>query len=81
MVVPKGISLNECDQSDIDLLMDHVNSLVRPSLGNRCPYDAFAFMYGQEVLDLLGIHKIHPDQVLLKPDLLRSRLRAKHEPN
>lgn len=81
MVVPKGISFNECDQSDIDLLMDHVNSLVRPSLGNRCPYDAFAFMYGQEVLDLLGIHKIHPDQVLLKPDLLRSRLRAKHEPN
>ena len=79
MVIPKGTSLDCYDQQDIRLLMDHVNSTVRPGLGNRTPFEAFAFMYGQEVLDLLGVRKISPDQVTLKPDLLRSRLRAGHE--
>ena len=34
-------------------MMDHINSYSRESLGNKCPYDVFSFLYGQEILDLL----------------------------
>lgn len=37
----------------------------RESLGNKCPYDVFSFLYGQEILDLLGCHKVPPQDVTL----------------
>ena len=33
----------------ICLMMDHINSYSRESLGNKCPYDVFSFLYGQEM--------------------------------
>ena len=73
MVIPKGVSMDGLEQEDIDLLVNHINSYYRPSLGNRTPYEAFRFMYGQEALDKLGIRPIPPDQVVLRPDLLKKR--------
>ena len=46
-------------------MMDHINSYSRESLGNKCPYDVFSFLYGQEILDLLGCHKVPPQDVTL----------------
>ena len=45
--------------------VDHINSYSRESLGNKCPYDVFSFLYGQEILDLLGCHKVPPQDVTL----------------
>ena len=46
-------------------MMDHINSYSRESLGNKCPYDVFSFLYEQEILDLLGCHKVPPQDVTL----------------
>lgn len=63
--LPKGTDLDPYSQADIDLMMDHINSYCRESLGNRCPYDMFAFLYGRQILDLLGCHRIPPKDVTL----------------
>lgn len=70
-VLPKGTSFDQLTQADISLLMDHINSFCRESLGNRCPYEVFEFLYGSHVLRALGCHRILPDNVNLTPSLLR----------
>lgn len=63
--LPKGTDFSSCSQEDICLMMDHINSYSRESLGNKCPYDVFSFLYGQEILDLLGCHRVPPQDVTL----------------
>lgn len=70
-IIPKGRSMDSLCQADIDRMMDHINSYRRESLGWKSPYEAFGFFYGQEILDKLGLKKIDPDDVFLKPDLLK----------
>lgn len=69
--IPKGKSMDHFSQSDISLMMDHINSYTRESLGNRSPYDMFEFLYGQEALDLLGCHRISPNDVTLNSSIFR----------
>lgn len=63
--IPKGTDLNLYTQQDVSLMMDHINSYSRESLGNKSPYEMFEFLYGNEVLDLLGCNKIPPQNVTL----------------
>lgn len=70
-VIPKGESLDRYTQPDIDLMMDHINSYSRKSLGDKCPYDMFGFLYGQELLELLGCHKIDPNDVTLNRSIFK----------
>ena len=72
-VIPKGTSLNEYSQKDINLLMNHVNSYTRKKLENRCPADAFSFFYGETVLEILGVTKVHPDDVILNSSLFKTK--------
>ena len=46
MFIPKGKDLALYSQSDIQLMMDHINSYGRESIGNKSPYEMFAFLYG-----------------------------------
>ena len=50
--------------------MDHINSYSRESLGNKCPYELFEFLYGADLLHALGCHRIPPNEVDLTPALL-----------
>ena len=54
-------------------MMDHINSYWRHELGDKSPYEMFEFYYGKEILDLLGIHKIPANEIILKPELLKYR--------
>ncbi len=74
LFVPKGSSFDAFSQEDINLMMNHINSYSRASLGNKTPYDAFAFLYGQEILDVLGCHRIPPQDVTLKPSIFRKEV-------
>ena len=60
-------------QAEINLMMDHINSYGRPELGDKSPYEMFEFYYGKEILDLLGIHKIPANEIILKPELLKHK--------
>lgn len=70
-VLPKGTSFDELEQADIDLMMNHINSYTRANLGNRSPYEMFRFFYGQEILDALGAALISPNDITLRPELLK----------
>ena len=56
-------------------MMDHINSYGRPSLGNKSPYDMFAFLYGEDVLRILECHKIRPNDVTLNKSIFRKEVR------
>ena len=70
-VIPRGKSLNPYTQEDMTLLMNHINSTRRPSLGNKAPYE----LINEEdedmwaLFDLLKMDLIPPDEVHLKSNL------------
>ena len=72
--IPKGKDMSPYTQEDISLMMDHINSYGRPSLGDKCPHDMFSFIYGEQVPGLLGCHKIPPKKVKLSPSVFRKEL-------
>lgn len=70
-LLPKGTSFDNLCQGDIDLMMSHINSYSREKLGDKSPFDVFGFLYGYDVLQKLGISRIPPNEILLKPSLLK----------
>jgi len=72
-VLMKGTSFNALDQDGVGLVMSHVNSMHKPSLGDRTPIDLFIEKHGEpgrQFLEKLGIRKIPGNQVTLHPFLL-----------
>jgi IS30 family transposase len=70
-VIPKGTSLKEYSQDDIDLMMNHINSYVRKKLNNRTPLEVFSFIRGSLIPEKLGLVRIEADDVTLNPSLFR----------
>lgn len=67
--IPKGTDIGNYSQADISLMMDHINSYSRESLGNKSPYEMFSFIYGNEILELLGCNIIQPQDVTLNKSI------------
>ncbi len=72
-IIPKGTSLAPFMQSDISLMMDHVNSYVRESLYGKCPYDIAKSVYPKDFFLLLGLEKIPAKEVIMNPKLLKHK--------
>lgn len=70
-IIPKGVDLGQYTQSQINLMMSHINSYARKALGNKSPYEMFAFSYGEELLKVFGLELIPADKIILKPSLLQ----------
>lgn len=73
-IIPKGTDIGIYSKEHISLMADHINSYSRPELGDKTPYAMFKFYYGKNVLDQLGIHLVQPNEVVLKPELLRNKV-------
>lgn len=75
LIRPKGSSFDDLTQKKVGLMMSHINSYVRPSLGDRSPFEVFAFLHGQDTLErllrLVCQSQIPPEQIVLKPSLLK----------
>ena len=72
LVIPKGTSFSPFEQSDIDLLVSHVNSYARKKLNGKTPIAMFSYLYEEQwILDKLNIKLIKPDSVVLNPSLLK----------
>lgn len=72
-IIPKGTDIGQYSDEQIRLMMDHINSYGRDDLNGRSPYEAFAFLYGEDVLEKLGVHRIPADGIVLRPSLLNGR--------
>jgi IS30 family transposase len=72
-ILPKGTSFDNLTQEkDIQLVVNHINSYKRKKLNNKSPYETFAFLHGEETLKRLGAEFIPPQDIILKPELLRA---------
>lgn len=70
-ILPKGSSFDALSQSDIDLVMSHVNSYKRASLNGKSPIELFSFIYGEQVLSLFPYKFVPPQEIVLLPSLLK----------
>ena len=81
-ILPKGTHYTEATsfdgltQDDVSLAMSHLNSYVREGL-KGIPCDLFAREHGEDVAALLGISRIDPNEVTLKPSLLGIEVKVK----
>ena len=72
--LPKSSSFDNLTQTQVNLMMSHINSYSRPGLNDKTPYEMFAFLYGQDALNqllhLLCLTVIPPDNIVLKSSIL-----------
>ena len=70
-IIPKRKTLDIYNQNDLNLMFSHINSYIRESNQNKTPYELVRESFGSEFLDLIGIKYVNPNDVILKPSLLR----------
>lgn len=70
-VIPKGTSLAGMTNEKITLLMNHINSEKRDSLNGHSPYELSQILLDKELHQCLNLRLIQPDDVNLKPELLK----------
>lgn len=68
--MPKGRSLENFTQTDINLMLSHVNSFARKSLNDVAAITVFESIYGKGILEKLDIKLISPNAVCLLPELI-----------
>lgn len=69
-VLPKGSSFDSLNQTDINLMLSHVNSFARKSLNDTAAITLFETIYGKDILPKLNIKLISPNAVCLLPELI-----------
>lgn len=72
-VLPKGTTFNNLHQEDIELMINHINSLGRNSLNWTSPYDLGKLFFGVETLKKLNLKKVPTDEIQLTPKLLKKK--------
>ena len=72
-IISKGKTLNNLTQDDLNLMFSHINSYVRESNQNKTPYELIIERFGPEFLRIIGINRIEPNDVILRPKLLKIR--------
>lgn len=70
-IVPKGTSFDGYNQTDINLMMSHINSYARKKLNDKSPYSVFSFLHGNDLLKFLGYDTIPSTDIILLPKLLK----------
>jgi len=72
-VIPKGRTLEKYDQFDINLMMNHINSMYRKEAYGNSAYDLAMSVLPEDFFNLLGLEKIPPENIVLKPSLLAKK--------
>lgn len=72
-IIPKGTSMDNYIQDDIDLMMSHINSTAREVLNFAIPYDMASIYLGMDSMKKLNLSKIQPDDIILKPYLINKK--------
>lgn len=76
-ICPQGkTSFDRLSQADVSLMMSHINSSCRESLGGLTPFALARMTLPQELLRFSGIVEVPPDEVVLTPALLKGKADA-----
>ena len=72
-VLPKGSTFDDLTQEEITLLINNINSVARDKYNGATPYKLSRILLDNKLHDVMGLKEIAPDDVLLKPTLLRNK--------
>lgn len=75
--IAKGEDFGKYTQEDITLMMNHINSYGRESLADKCPYDVFRYLYGDELLQYMNCVTIPPNEVTLGKAIWKKEVKSK----
>jgi IS30 family transposase len=67
----KGSPFDDLEQSDIDLLANHINSTKRDSLNGHSPFELSQLLLDEKLLTVMNYTAIAPDDVMLTPELIK----------
>lgn len=70
-VLPKGTSFDELTKEQVLLLINHINNTTRPKLHGSTPMKKALQSFNKNAMDKLGLEIILPDDICLKPNLLK----------
>jgi len=70
-IIKRGLSFSNLTEEKVLNIMNHINSTARPDLGGECPMALALRVFGGEMLAEIGMKLIPPDEVCLKPQLIR----------
>ena len=64
-IIPKGRSMHDLTEETVRLMTCHINSVARDGL------NLAKLLLSEKVLTRLGLQQVSPDEVILKPALLK----------
>jgi IS30 family transposase len=70
-IIPKGRSMHNLTDEKVREMTCHINSVARDGLNGKCPFDLARLLLSEKVLTRLGLRQVSPDEVILKPALLK----------
>lgn len=70
-ILPKGTSFNDLSKDDTTLILRHINSVLREQLQDKTPFDLMDSIDEKKLLLALNLSPIPPDEVMLRPALLK----------
>lgn len=71
--IPKKTSFNNYTQNEINLMLNHINSVKRDSLQGNNPYTLIKEFLPQEIIDLFDIEEIEQQDIILKDTLFNKK--------
>lgn len=70
-ILPKGRSdFDKLSVYDVAVCCSHVNSYLSTRRGNKCPFELIEQVVPKSLLEELGLERVAPDEVILKPYLM-----------
>lgn len=70
-VLPKGTAFDELTQEQVLLMVNHINNTTRPKLHGATPMKKALQSFDKNAMERIGLTIILPDDVSLKPGLLK----------
>lgn len=71
--IPKKTSFDNYTQDEINLMLNHINSVKRDSLQGNNPYSLMKEFLPQEIIDLFDIEEIEQKDIILKDTLFNNK--------
>lgn len=71
--IPKKTSFDNYMQDEINLMLNHINSVKRDSLSGNNPYTLMKEFLPQEIIDLFDIEEIEQKDIILKDTLFDNK--------
>lgn len=70
-ILPQGTSFDELTQDDVNLVLSHVNGVIRKGLHGKSTFQVFISLFSERLANLLGISYVAPCDVIQSPDVMK----------